>query len=321
MNLGGSIEIVDVGPRDGLQSLRHFVETPHKVDLIRRLAAAGLKQIQIGGFVNPKAIPQFANIHEVVPKVIGAIPGVTFSVLVPNLRGAAGALEQGLKKLVFVFSVSREHNLSNVRKTPLDSIEELAAVVDLVKKVPGTAISCDLATVFGCPFAGRVPEQEIVSFARRVFDVGVSEMTLCDTVGYGNPRQVADVITACRAAVPDAHFRCHFHNTRGLGTANTLAALEAGIRSFDTAIGGLGGCPFAPGASGNMATEDTVFMLESMGLETGIDVRKLLETTAFLSEIIPNPPIESALARAGLPGERTCGVGETADQAARGEFR
>ena len=228
---------------------------------------------------------------------------------------------RGVRKLVFVFSVSEAHNRSNVRKTPLESIAELAAVCDLAARFPGTRVACDLATAFGCPFAITVPTATVVEHARRAFEAGAVELTLCDTVGYGNPSAVAEVAAACREALPEVLFRAHFHNTRGLGPANTLAALSEGIRSFDVAVGGLGGCPYAPGASGNMATEDAVFMLDSMGLETGVDVRALLDTVAFLRDIIPDAPIESALARAGLPGDATCGISETAEQSARGEFR
>ncbi|MBN1828460.1 MAG: hydroxymethylglutaryl-CoA lyase [Deltaproteobacteria bacterium] len=296
------VEIVEVGPRDGLQNLSCFIETRQKVDLIRHLASAGLQDIQVGGFVSPRAIPQFGNIAEVSRTVIESIHGVRFNALVPNVKGAVDALSCGIRHLSFVFSVSEAHNKNNVGKTPEESLQELAAILDLLPSYRGAAVTVDLATTFGCPFIVKVPEERVLLYVQKVHEMGVRRITLCDTVGFGNPRQVQRIATTCLSSFPDVTFRCHFHNTRGLGCANALAAYELGIESFDTAIGGLGGCPFAPGATGNTATEDMAFMFSEMGVETGISIPRLLETVRFLREIIPSVKLESSLARAGLPG-------------------
>jgi hydroxymethylglutaryl-CoA lyase len=306
MNMPEKVDILEVGPRDGLQNLRQIVEAKQKIELIRRLAASGLCHIQLGAFVSPRAVPQFADIQEVAHEVIASLPGVRFSALIPNRKGAVNALSCGIRELSFVFSVTLSHNQSNVGKTHEQSLAELAAIMDLLPSYPGAEITADLATSFGCPFEFKVPQERVIHFVRKAYDLGVRRITLCDTVGYGNPRQVTEIITACRDAFPDAVFRCHFHNTRGLGLANTLAAAWAGVRSFDSSAGGLGGCPFAPGATGNVATEDMAFMFSEMGVETGVDLPELLSTVRFLQELLPDVRMESALFRAGLPGGKSC---------------
>lgn len=305
MNLPNSVDILEVGPRDGLQNRREFIETKQKVELIRRLAASGLRHIQLGAFVNPRAVPQFGDIREVAREVVASLPAVRFNALVPNLKGAADAFSCGIREISFVFSVSRSHNLNNVRKTPEESLADLAAIMDLLPAYPGAEIIVDLATSFGCPFEFNVPPERVLHYVRKVHDLGVRRITLCDTVGYGNPRQVTEIVTGCRDSFPDTAFRCHFHNTRGLGLANTLAAACVGIRSFDSSAGGLGGCPFAPGATGNVATEDMAFMFSEMGVETGVDLPALIETVRFLQGILPAAGLESSLFRAGLPGDRS----------------
>jgi hydroxymethylglutaryl-CoA lyase len=313
MNLPESVDVLEVGPRDGLQNRPEFVETKRKVELIRRLAAAGLRHIQLGAFVNPRAVHQFADIRETAQEAVASLPGVRFNALVPNLKGAADALSCGIREISFVFSVSKSHNRSNVRKTPEESLAELATIMDLLPAYPGADMIVDLATSFGCPFEFNVPPERVLHFVQKTHDLGVRRVTLCDTVGYGNPRQVTEIISGCRDAFPDTAFRCHFHNTRGLGLANTLAAACAGIRSFDSSTGGLGGCPFAPGATGNVATEDMAFMFSEMGVETGVDLPALLETVRFLREILPAAGLESALFRAGLPGKgKSCSFPEQA---------
>ncbi|HOO90117.1 MAG TPA: hydroxymethylglutaryl-CoA lyase [Syntrophales bacterium] len=299
-----SVEIVEVGPRDGLQNLGEFVKTEQKVVLIQRLAESGLREIQIGSFVNPSAVPQFRDIREVADRVVGKIPGVTFTALVPNLRGAQEAFACGIRKIAFVLSVSRAHNLSNVRKTPEESLEDLKEIARLRSDYPDVVITVDLATTFGCPFQLEVTREDVLHYVGKAHELGFDRITLCDTVGFGNPRQIYDTAVACIEAFPNVTFRCHIHNTRGLGLVNTFAAYMAGIRSFDSSIGGLGGCPFAPGATGNIATEDEVFMFNEMGIETGIVVEGLLETTRYLREILPGAHLESALSRAGLPASR-----------------
>lgn len=295
------VRIVEVGSRDGLQNLNEYIETGKKVSLIKRLAESGLKEIQVGSFVHPKAIPQFRDMKEVVGGILD-VRGVKFSTLVPNLRGAQNAIESGIKKLVFFFSVSRSHNLNNVKQTPEESIEQLKKILEFVSSYPEIELRVDLATVFGCPFEIKVREEDVFHSVEWVRAMGIKEIVLCDTVGYGNPRQVQSITRTCVANYPDVTFGVHFHNTRDLGLANALAAYESGIRSFDSSIGGLGGCPFAPGATGNVSTEDTVFMFNEMDVETGVDIHALLRISQYLKEILPNVPLTSGVFKAGLPG-------------------
>jgi len=295
-----AVQIVEVGPRDGLQNLNDYVETEKKISLISRLAESGLKEIEVGSFVHPKAIPQFRDIKEVVDGVL-SLEGVKFTALVPNLKGAQNALQSGIRRIIFVFSVSRSHNLNNVRRTPKESLEELKKIKGLSSSYPEAEIRVDLATTFGCPFEIEVEKDDILNCIERVREFGIREITLCDTVGFGNPRQVADITAASMKSFPEITFGVHFHDTRGLGLANALAAYETGIRSFDSSITGLGGCPFAPGASGNVATEDMVFMFNEMGVETGVDLHCLLSVSRYLKDLLPDVNLTSALFRAGLP--------------------
>lgn len=294
------VRICEVGPRDGLQNLAACIPTARKIDLIRRLADAGLKHIQIGAFVNPHAIPQFADI-EAVAGGVRDLGGVTLSALVPNVRGARRAVASGIDTLVFFFSVSRSHNLANVRQTPEESLAALEVIRTDVLPGSGATLRVDLATAFGCPFEGRIATETVLAYVHRVAEAGIGEITLCDTVGVGNPRQTEALARACREAFPEIAFGMHFHDTRGLALANALKAWEAGIRSFDGALGGLGGCPFAPGATGNVATEDLAYLFSEMGIETGVSPGALLAAGGFLREIIPGLALTSALARAGLP--------------------
>jgi hydroxymethylglutaryl-CoA lyase len=279
------VRICEVGPRDGLQNLAALVPTARKIDLIRRLADAGLKHIQIGAFVSPQAIPQFADI-EAVAGGVRDLEDVTLSALVPNVRGARRAVACGIGTLVFFFSVSRAHNLANVRQTPEESLAALAAICAEVLPDSGAALRVDLATAFGCPFEGRIAAETVLAYVRRLAEAGVGEITLCDTIGVGTPRQTEALARACREAFPEVAFGMHFHDTRGLALANTLKAWEAGIRAFDGALGGLGGCPFAPGAPGNVATEDLVSLFSDRGVETGVSLGALLAAGAFLRETL-----------------------------------
>lgn len=292
--------IVEVGPRDGLQNLSTFIETTHKISLIRMLAACGLREIQAGAFVSPRAIPQFRDMKTVTADIV-TLPDVVFSALVPNLQGARDAIASGITKLIYFFSVSASHNMNNVRQTPEQSLQG----IELIQKEltsEGLAECCvALATVFGCPFEGFPAVDRILHYIEKVVTLGIREITLCDTVGFGNPRQVEEIIHACQKNFPDVSFAVHFHNTRGLGIANALRAYEVGIRRFDAALGGLGGCPFAPGASGNVATEDIVFMFNSMGIQTGISLEAILNVTRYLHELLPGVSLSSAVYQAGLP--------------------
>jgi hydroxymethylglutaryl-CoA lyase len=293
------IHIVEVGPRDGLQNLSGFVETGEKIELIRRLAACGIREIQAGAFVSPRAIPQFRDMTAVMSGVAD-LQGVLLTALVPNLQGARAALASGIRKVNFFFSVSRSHNLSNVRQTPEESLSFLKDISDELRGTQ-VAVRVDLAVAFGCPFEGPIEIQTILDYVGRVVSLGFREVTLCDTVGFGHPALIESVVGACRKHYPEVDFGLHLHDTRGLALANALRAHDMGIRSFDASIGGLGGCPFAPGASGNASTEDMVFMFNSMGLSTGIDLHALLGASQYLREILPGTPLASAVLRAGPP--------------------
>jgi hydroxymethylglutaryl-CoA lyase len=296
------VMITEVGPRDGLQNLREYVPTEQKIALVKKLVATGVREIELGSFVHPKAIPQFRDMSEVVAAVIG-MEEVNFTTLVPNLRGAQDAIKSGIRTLVFVFSVSKSHNLNNVRRTPEESLSELNQIIDQFGSSPGIRIRSSLATVFGCPFEIKVKTEDIMMYVKRVYDMGIREITLCDTVGFGNPGQISEITGLLLDNFPDVRFAVHLHNTRGLGLANALAAYESGIRHLDSSIAGLGGCPFAPGASGNVATEDMVFMFQEMSIETGISIPQLFEATAYLESILPEIAITSSLYKAGVPGQ------------------
>lgn len=304
------VKIIEVGPRDGLQNIQAFVSTDKKVLFIKKLVASGIKEIQIGSFVAPQAIPQFRNISEVAQGV-KLLKGVVLSALVPNERGVKEAIACGIKNLSYFFSVSREHNCCNVGQTPQQSIKELQRICHSYLPDPSITLHVDLATAFGCPFAGSISTTAVLRMVEKVAACGIKEITLCDTVGFGNPRMVEEKFSACQRLFPEVNFGAHFHNTRGLALANTLRAYQTGIRSFDAAAGGLGGCPYAPGSSGNVATEEMVFMFEEMGIKTGIDLKKLLDVCLFLHKTLPKAKLASFLYLAGLPnifdkGEKSC---------------
>jgi hydroxymethylglutaryl-CoA lyase len=296
------LRIVEVGPRDGLQNLPVFVATERKIELIRKLADCGVREIQAGAFVNPRAIPQFRDMKEVMEGVRDLRKGgVVLTALVPNLQGARDAVAAGVDKLDFVFSVSRSHNLNNVRQTPEESLAALQQVLEEFQPSRGPAVRVNLATAFGCTFEGYPETAKVLRYVEQTARLGVREITLADTVGWGYPAQVEEILAACRGGFPEIRFGAHFHNTRGLGLANVLKAWETGIRVFDAAVGGLGGCPFAPGASGNVATEDLVFLFESMAVPAGIELERLLEAASFLQGLLPDTPLNSSLFRAGPP--------------------
>lgn len=294
------VKIIEVGPRDGLQNIDSFVPTDKKIQFIKRLAACGIKEIQIGSFVAPQAIPQFKDIKEMV-QGLSTLRNVVFSALVPNIRGAENAVSCGIGKFIFFFSVSKSHNCCNVRQTPRQSIEELQHICRTYPGDSGITLHVALATVFGCPFEGNIKTDAVLRAVDKVAACGIKEITLCDTVGFGNPKMIEEKFSACLKHFPEITFGAHFHNTRGLALANTLRAYEIGIRSFDAAAGGLGGCPYAPKSSGNVATEEIVFMFEEMGIPTGIDLKKLLGICRFLQKILPQAKIASLLFQAGLP--------------------
>jgi hydroxymethylglutaryl-CoA lyase len=291
------VHICEVGPRDGLQNAKHLMPTAAKKAWIRALAAAGLREIEVGSFVPPKLIPAMADTAEIVA-FARTIPGLKVLALAPNLKGFQRALEAGAHKVTFPVSASRQHSESNVRMTPEQMVEEVHKCAQLPH--PGVEIEGAVSTAFGCTMQGVVPEDDVVRIAARLADF-CDGVALADTVGYANPAQVRRLFRRVREAIGDKLEGAHFHNTRGLGLANALAAYEEGVRTFDSSMGGLGGCPFAPGASGNVITEDLVFMFESMGVSTGIDIEKLLVAREILVKAIPGEPVYGHTPVAGLP--------------------
>lgn len=293
---GRRISICDVGLRDGLQMEARFVPTEDKIALVHALSAAGLRKIEVTSFTSPNAIPALRD-AEVVMRNIERHPGVTYTALVPNARGAERAIESRVDELNLVMSVSGTHNLANLRMTSMQSFAALSQVVAMAQGA-GVPVNVSLSCVFGCPMEGDVALSTVCDWVRRFADLGVQRITLCDTTGMAYPTQVAQVSAAALARWPDAAFTLHFHNTRGMGLANVLAAIDAGASRFDASLGGLGGCPYAPGASGNVSTEDLVHALELMGYDTGIDLPALLAAAHRLPEVIGHD-IPSQLAKAG----------------------
>jgi hydroxymethylglutaryl-CoA lyase len=298
------IEISEVGPRDGLQSIDSIMPTEAKKAWITAEAAAGVPEIEVGSFVPPKILPQLADTAEVVKHAL-TIEGLTVAVLVPNLKGAENAVKTGVHKITIPLSVSETHSLNNVRRDHAQMLDEVRGIVALIKSLPADQrpkFEGGLSTAFGCTLEGEVPEKKVVQIAEQLMEAGCDEVGLSDTTGYANPKQVKDMIRAVRAAVgADNVTGIHLHNTRGLGLANVLAAIEEGITTIDSSLGGIGGCPFAPGASGNIVTEDLVFMLEAMGLKTGIDLDKLLTVRKIVTNAVPGEEMYGFVPDAGLP--------------------
>ncbi len=298
------ITVSEVGPRDGLQSIRTIMPTQSKKDWIRAQFDAGTREIEVGSFVPPKLLPQMADTAEVT-RYAAEIDGLTVAVLVPNRRGLENALSAGAHKIAIPFSMSESHSLKNVRKTHAQMLEEIASCVALLNTVAvdqRPAFEVGLSTAFGCTIEGAVPETRVVSMAERVIELGVDEVGLSDTTGYGNPAQLKRLAEGIWAAVGrDRMTGVHLHNTRGQGLANALMAVELGFTTIDSSLGGLGGCPFAPGASGNIVTEDLVFLLEAMGLKTGIDLEKLFEVRKQVQAALPDEAMYGFVPAAGLP--------------------
>ena len=296
--------VSEVGPRDGLQSIRPIMPLEAKKAWIAAEAAAGVTEIEVGSFVPAKLLPQLADTADVVAYA-RTIPGLTVAVLVPNLKGAQAAVAAGAHKITIPVSASETHSLKNVRRTHTQMLDEVRGIVALLRSLPAERrpkFEGGLSTAFGCTLEGEVPADRVVQLAEQLMQAGCDEVGLSDTTGYANPAQVKDLERRVRAAVGDhALSGLHLHNTRGLGLANVLAGLEVGITTFDSSLGGLGGCPFAPGASGNIVTEDLVFMLEAMGLRTGIDLAALLEVRRILREALPGEEIYGFTPDAGLP--------------------
>jgi hydroxymethylglutaryl-CoA lyase len=298
------ILVSEVGPRDGLQSVASVVPTAVKNAWISAQAAAGCREIEVGSFVPPTLLPQMADTADVVRHAL-SIPNLQVAVLVPNLKGAENAIAAGAHKISVPFSVSETHSLKNVRKSHEQMFAEISRIAARIAEIDADRrphFEAGLATAFGCTLEGPISEDLVVRSAVRLMECGVAEVGLSDTTGYGNPAQVKRLITKVQAAIgKDNITGVHLHNTRGLGLANALAAIEEGITTIDSSLGGIGGCPFAPGASGNIVTEDLVFMLEAMGLKTGIDIQKLLEVRTILRAALPDEPLYGFTPDAGLP--------------------
>lgn len=279
-----ALQINEVVPRDGLQIETQFVPTEAKIRLIDALSATGLARIEATSFTSPKAIPNLRDAEEVV-RGIQRRAGVDITVLVPNLRGCERALACGVDEINLVMSASDSHGLANLRMTPEQSLERFSDILAATQG-SGVFVNASLSTSFGCPFEGTVPQGRVLELVERLLALGVEGITLCDTTGMANPDQVARLCEAVRSQWSDTPFTLHFHNTRGMGLANALAAWQVGIVRFDAALGGLGGCPFAPGATGNVCTEDLVHMFEQMGVATGVDLDALLAVSATLPELV-----------------------------------
>jgi hydroxymethylglutaryl-CoA lyase len=295
------VHICEVGPRDGLQMAKSRMSTHAKVSWINAMAAAGLKEIEVGSFVPPRLIPQMADTAEVVRCAL-AIPRLTVIALVPNVRGAQDAYMAGTDKISVPISVSDGHSRANLNRTPAESVAEVGRLMEWVKAQPRRMeVVAGCSTAFGCSIDGVVPTAKVVEVASGLARAGVDKITLADTVGYAHPAQVREVVRAVRDAIGPVLYGLHLHDTMGLGLANALAGLDEGIRAFDACLAGLGGCPYAPGASGNVVTEDLVYMLEGMGFATGIDLPRLLSARAVLHATLPNEPLYGQVAKAGLP--------------------
>ncbi len=295
------VSICEVGPRDGLQMAAQMMPTDVKLQWIAQLAAAGLKEIEVGSFVSARLIPQMADTAQVVRGAL-AIDGLTVCALAANLKGVVAAHEAGAHVLAIPISVSDTHSRANINKGTDEVIEMVHSIVDWVRsQARPMRIDAALATAFGCSMEGEVPQERVARVAKALAATGVDAIALADTVGYAHPAQIRTVVRATQDAIGAKLVKLHLHDTMGLGLANALVGLEEGIRSFDSCLAGLGGCPFAPGASGNIVTEDLVFMLESMGYTTGIDLGKLLEARALLAQALPDEQLRSGVAAAGIP--------------------
>lgn len=301
---GIDILVSEVGPRDGLQSISPIMPTETKKAWISAEAAAGVREIEVGSFVPAHVLPQLADTAEIVAHA-RSIPGLTVAVLVPNVRGAQAAIEAGAHKITLPLSVSETHSMANLRRTHeqvLAGAGEIAAMIAALPPERRPHFEGSLSTAFGCTLEGPIPDAQIARLAEGLMAAGCDEVGISDTTGYADPAAVKRLIGLVRNAVGhDAVTGIHLHNTRGLGLANALAALECGLTTLDSSLGGLGGCPFAPGASGNIVTEDLVFMLEAMGLRTGIDIAKLTAVREILANALPGEPLYGFIPDAGVP--------------------
>lgn len=291
------ILVSEVGPRDGLQSISTVMPLEAKKAWIAAEAAAGVSEIEVGSFVPASLLPQMADTAELVA-FARTIPGLNVVALVPNAKGAARAVEAGVHGMSIPFSMSETHSIKNVRKDHAAMLAEIAAVAQIARDA-GIHFAVSLSTAFGCTLEGAVSEDAVMRLAEASLAVGAQEFSLSDTTGYADPAQVKRLVRKVRSVVGDKLTTLHLHNTRGLGLANALAGLDEGITTLDASLGGLGGCPYAPGASGNLVTEDLVLMLNAMGLDTGIDLEKLLAVRPILAAALPDEPLYGFTPEAG----------------------
>ena len=298
------IIVSEVGPRDGLQSIEQIMATSDKKSWIAAQHAAGTVEIEVGSFVPPKLLPQMADTAEIVQFARG-LDGLVVAALVPNLQGLRAAVAAGAHKISIPFSMSETHSIKNVRKTHLEMLEEIRRCMEFLGSIDEDVrprFEVGLSTAFGCTLEGPVPEDRVFRLASKACELGVDEVCLSDTTGYGNPAQLKRLARGIwQNCGLNKLTSVHLHNTRGQGLANALMAVEVGLTTIDSSLGGLGGCPYAPGASGNIVTEDLVWMLESMGLNTGIDLEKLLQVREQVQAALPGEPMYGFLPAAGLP--------------------
>ena len=295
------VTIREVGLRDGLQSIARTLPTAHKLQWIQAAYEAGIREIEVGSFVPPKLLPQLADTAELVA-FAKTLPGLVVSVLVPNLKGAERAMDSGADWMLLPLSASHAHSLANLRKTPDEVVTDIAAMVE-ARRARGSNIRIEvgMSTAFGCTLQGRVEVAEVLRLLKAVLALGVDRVGLADTVGYADPRQVGELFAQAREVAGDTLACGHFHDTRGLGVANVMAALQAGETRFDACMAGIGGCPHAPGASGNVATEDLAYLMASMGIDTGIDFGKLMALRAQVAQWLAGECLHGSIAQAGLP--------------------
>jgi hydroxymethylglutaryl-CoA lyase len=298
------ILVSEVGPRDGLQSIKRTMPTEAKLKWIEALAASGLREIEVGSFVSPRLLPQMADCATLV-KEANKLEGLTVLALVPNLKGAEYAIAAGARKLTMPISASRTHSLNNIGKTPEQAIEEVHRVCAFRDSLPVEQrpdVEIGISTAFGCTLEGKVSEDWVIEMAGLLAKAGADSIGLSDTTGYANPAQIKRMFRRLRSEISAEKMAgAHLHNTRGQGLANVVAALEVDVTTFDSSLGGLGGCPYAPGASGNIVTEDLVFMLEAMGLRTGVDVDALIAAREVLLRGLPDETIYGNVPEVGLP--------------------
>lgn len=279
------VQIYEVGPRDGFQNIKDYIPMETKLKVVEGLVEAGVRHIQITSFVSPKAIPQMKDAKELAAILIEKYPDADFFALVPNLRGAQSAVEVGMKKVSYVVSLSESHNQANIRRSHEESFE---ALKQIQSAYPDLDICLDLATAFGCPFEGKKTAEDVLPFLKPYIDSGIRTVNLCDTIGVANPAQVRETVKKVQETYPDVDLQIHIHDTRNMGMVNTLAAIELGVDKVQSTLGGLGGCPYAPGASGNLATEDLAFMLTEMGYEMDLDIQKMIELARYQTDVIPD---------------------------------